>query len=537
MAPSAIDVVEEFIVKGKPVAQPPLEACSDPVPFGGDDKWFYIPETRRFDLTRGSERRLVLDADDGIRNHRGCVIDPEKTILVVIDMQNYFIHPVFRDHAPGLAAVDPTIRVIEKCRKEGIQVAWLNWGIDEYDLRVMPPAVQRGFSRNLIQGRGHGWHVGLGAQLAEGQGRCLFKGTWNADLYEPLKAVVAKNDLFFDKNRMSGMWSPDEPLHRYLRESEKKTILFAGVNTDQCLLGTLTDSYSWGFDCILLSDCSGTMTGPEAQVISDYNIATNMGRALTISPRMSLVNISLSMLLLQLFFLCLGAHGLPTEQQILQDDSASSKSILSVRAALKKAEIIPTVIDDFLPQLTLNVTWPTHETADLGNKVKPEDLQKAPSLTLDDEPTSATANNNCKSNMTYTVALTDPDAPSRDNPEWSEICHWIITGVPLTSTSTSCLPEGSAGSAETETQIAAKGLEEIIEYKPPGPPPKTGAHRYVFLAFAPANSTSQPLDLTKPKDRQHWGTGKKGHGVRQWAEQNGLVPVAANFIYSKNKEQ
>lgn len=23
------------------------------------------------------------------------------------------------------------------------------------------------------------------------------------------------------------------------------------------------------------------------------------------------------------------------------------------------------------------------------------------------------------------MVLTDPDAPSRENPEWSEVCHWI----------------------------------------------------------------------------------------------------------------
>ena len=40
---------------------------------------------------------LTLDADDGIRNHRGVLIDPESTLLVVIDMQNYFVHPDFHD--------------------------------------------------------------------------------------------------------------------------------------------------------------------------------------------------------------------------------------------------------------------------------------------------------------------------------------------------------------------------------------------------------------------------------------------------------
>jgi hypothetical protein len=44
------------------------------VAFGGDDGWHYIPETKRFDLSRNSRTKLVIDADDGIRNHRGCLI-------------------------------------------------------------------------------------------------------------------------------------------------------------------------------------------------------------------------------------------------------------------------------------------------------------------------------------------------------------------------------------------------------------------------------------------------------------------------------
>jgi hypothetical protein len=29
-----------------------------------------------------------------------------------------------------------------------------------------------------------------------------------------------------------------------------------------------------------------------------------------------------------------------------------------------------------------------------------------------------------------TIALTDPDAPSRGNPKWSEMCHWLAV-VPV----------------------------------------------------------------------------------------------------------
>jgi nicotinamidase-related amidase len=245
--------------------------CTAPIPFGGEEQWLYLPGTKKFDLSRGSQQKMVFECDEAERNHSGFMIDPATSVLIVVDMQNYFINPIYRDHAAGIAAVEPTIRAIERCRKEGIQIAWLNWGITDHDLKTMAPAIQRGFSKTL------GWHVGLGAQLPNRQGRCLFKRTWNADLYDPMKAVAEPGDLFFDKTRMSGLWSTKEPLHEYLRASSKQTLLFAGVNTDQCVFGTVSDAYSWGWDCILLDDCTGTMTGRGAQELTEYQISTNMG--------------------------------------------------------------------------------------------------------------------------------------------------------------------------------------------------------------------------------------------------------------------
>ena len=184
------------------------------------------------------------------------------------------------------------------------------------------------------------------------------------------------------------------------------------------------------------------------------------------------------------------------------------------------------VIDDFLPSLTLSVAW-SDDSAKLGNTIKPKHLQKRPTITLHDETSSI------KSNLSYIVALTDPDAPSRDNPEWSEMCHWIAANVTLSKNTLSILPLPEFGLTAQTTS----GPDDVMEYKPPGPPPKTGKHRYVFLVFAPKNGTTEPLHLSKPKDRQHWGTGEEGGGVRDWAKENELVPVAANFIYAKNKKQ
>ena len=109
-----------------------------------------------------------------------------------------------------------------------------------------------------------------------------------------------------------------------------------------------------------------------------------------------------------------------------------------------------------------------------------------------------------------TLALTDPDAKSRDNPIWAEFCHWVATEVPL---------KASDGSQ------VSKSFKEIVPYKAPGPPPKTGKHRYVFAALAPRNGTHEALNLTVPADRQHWGYGEVRRGLRDWANEKGLVVI------------
>jgi phosphatidylethanolamine-binding protein (PEBP) family uncharacterized protein len=139
--------------------------------------------------------------------------------------------------------------------------------------------------------------------------------------------------------------------------------------------------------------------------------------------------------------------------------------------------------------------------------------------------------------MQYTVTLTDPDAPSRDDPKWSEMCHWIATNISISESTRTILSLPKHGLTQMSSEDISTSPDDVIEYKPPGPPPKTGKHRYVFLVFAPTNGTTERLHLSKPKERQHWGTGKDEGGVRQWAGENGLVPVAANFIYAKNKKQ
>ncbi|KAF5027142.1 hypothetical protein F66182_768 [Fusarium sp. NRRL 66182] len=179
-----------------------------------------------------------------------------------------------------------------------------------------------------------------------------------------------------------------------------------------------------------------------------------------------------------------------------------------IRQRLLDAEIIPDIIDDFPPALALRASW-KHDSADLGNTLKPHHLSKSPSVRLEKVETDSSFDSQLTRRISYAIALTDPDAPSRDDPKWSEFCHWIATGHSVSSSS----------------DAVSHRLKDVVEYKAPAPPPKTGKHRYVFFAFVAANGTTKRLHLTRPEDRKHWGSDQAGHGVREWAHDNGLVPV------------
>ena len=142
----------------------------------------------------------------------------------------------------------------------------------------MPPSVLRGFARNLIVAPSPdkpASYTGLGSLLSPpSKGRTLFASTWNAAIYPPLAAHVSSDDIHVPKNRMSGLWNEEQPLYRMLVKKGVSTLLFAGVNTDQCVLGTLVDAYNCGWGCVLVDDCCGTTTKGGKEV-SLWNVAVS----------------------------------------------------------------------------------------------------------------------------------------------------------------------------------------------------------------------------------------------------------------------
>jgi nicotinamidase-related amidase len=248
-------------------------------------------------------------------------VSPNKSALVIIDMQNFFLSPALgRSKGAGHAASEQLIQhAIPAARKAGIRIIWLNWGLTDQDVKDMPPAVKRAFgffsisagtdfkSGDLAFGDHpesmsvdkHGnprekrsAYKGIGADCGtlelDGEkieaGRLLMRDQWNAALYPPLDAIYQDGlklphnpDVWIHKDRMSGLWGAKTDCEEFLEKEGVKTLFFAGVNTDQCVGGTLTDAFSKGYDCVLLSDGCGTTSPRYAQDCYEYNGAGTYG--------------------------------------------------------------------------------------------------------------------------------------------------------------------------------------------------------------------------------------------------------------------
>ncbi|OCB86083.1 Isochorismatase hydrolase [Sanghuangporus baumii] len=190
----------------------------------------HLPSNITVSEVKASPERKEDQVDIDVDGERRIRIDPKKSALVVVDMQNLFLHPDLRDHPKGLKCVDPLLDMIPPLRKAGVKIVWVNWGLTEHELQTIPPSLVRGFTK---LGRS-----GFGAELPGGFGPLLMRGAKNSDLYGPLQDEYEKGkgigtDVWIHKNRMSGIWGAQTSLDLYLQEEGVTTLFMTGVNADQ----------------------------------------------------------------------------------------------------------------------------------------------------------------------------------------------------------------------------------------------------------------------------------------------------------------
>jgi nicotinamidase-related amidase len=176
--------------------------------------------------------------------------------IVVIDMQNDFCHPdgwlasIGVDVTPARAPIAPLAALLPALRGVGMPVIWVNWGTRPDRLNLSPAL------RHVYDPAGTG--PGLGDPLPSSGSAVLQAGSWSAGIVDEL--TPPDGDIHVAKHRMSGFW--DTPLDSICRNLRLDTLLFAGVNLDQCVLHTMADASFLGYDTILVADCAAT-TNPD----------------------------------------------------------------------------------------------------------------------------------------------------------------------------------------------------------------------------------------------------------------------------------
>lgn len=198
-------------------------------------------------------------------------LDLARTAIIIIDMQNDFcakdglVEQTGGDYESDRAPIEPLRALLPKLRDNDVPVIWVNWG-NRPDLLNMPPN-----QIHLYKNSGEG--IGLGDPLPSNGAPVLQKDSWAAAVVDELKPL--DSDIMVDKYRISGFW--DTPLDSILKNLGVRSILFAGVNTDQCVLHSLTDANFLGYGCIMVEDCCATSSPDFCTEATVWNVKKCFG--------------------------------------------------------------------------------------------------------------------------------------------------------------------------------------------------------------------------------------------------------------------
>jgi ureidoacrylate peracid hydrolase len=172
-------------------------------------------------------------------------LDPRRTALVIIDMQELFC-------APGSAAEVPQSRDIvapinaltAQMRKVGVPVIWVlhansqSGGRSDWELffnYIVADEVREKTKQSLAPGRQQVWS-GLTVDAA---------------------------DSIVIKNRYSALIAGSSGLERLLRSLDIDTVLVAGTKTNVCCEATARDAMMLDFKVVMVSDCCAALSDDE----------------------------------------------------------------------------------------------------------------------------------------------------------------------------------------------------------------------------------------------------------------------------------
>jgi ureidoacrylate peracid hydrolase len=174
-------------------------------------------------------------------------IDPARTVVIVIDMQNAFGSPGGMFDKAGVpmgaiqAAVGPTRAAVEAARRAGMKIVYLKMGF-------MPDLSDLG-AEDVPNGQ---FLIHMGVRDG-----VLARDEWATDILDEL--APGDDDIVLYKTRFSGFYKTE--LDELLKGLRVKHLIVTGCTTSVCVESTIRDAFFRDYHCVVLEDCTAEPMG------------------------------------------------------------------------------------------------------------------------------------------------------------------------------------------------------------------------------------------------------------------------------------